>query len=484
MYRDFSILWHGGLLVSEGYSPWKDFIMPVSPISIYLTGLILLIFPQNWLTFQLFQLGMNIIFLIFIFFFLRRYERSKIVILASLSFFSVFYLLLLSHPWYNNFAALFFVIAVFLSSLRTKSAIFLSGVIASITLFTKLDFGLLAFCSCALIILLNYLAKDKRVLLKNSLLFLLGFFACSLFLISLYKDHILFQTLEIYNLTAMNRVNRLSRLFDLKNILLVSIGLWCLFIAFKANQHFFLYGLIILSACATSMFGGMEQTHFYYIFVIPPILFFCYGTKYKLHLLFLVPICIFLLLPAIRLSTHVIENISFNHYESEFFNHRNITSKNNIINLNYCSKYLKNIYAPSDFCKIKDIISKNLDAQDYLKDSVLNITELNFIGAELGILPPKDHPLWYKTSQTITKSLQHKIENDILAGIYKIVLLQNVQENYSSGITRRQMIKSLESNDKYLKINDEFDSPMCMIGNRKKNECAINIYIRKTNGDS
>ena len=55
MYRDFSILWHGGLLVSEGYSPWKDFIMPVSPISIYLTGLILLIFPQNWLTFQLFQ---------------------------------------------------------------------------------------------------------------------------------------------------------------------------------------------------------------------------------------------------------------------------------------------------------------------------------------------------------------------------------------------------------------------------------------------
>jgi len=46
------------------------------------------------------------------------------------------------------------------------------------------------------------------------------------------------------------------------------------------------------------------------------------------------------------------------------------------------------------------------------------------------------------------------------------------------------MIKSLSVNEKYFKVDDEFDSPMCMIGDRKKNECAIHIFIRKTSGDS
>jgi hypothetical protein len=483
MFRDFSILWHGGLLVSEGLSPWKDFIMPVSPISIYLTGLALSIFPQNWLTFQLLQLGINIIFLILIFFFLNKYEKNRFVTLISLALFSFSYLLLLTHPWYNNFAALFLVMAIFLSSLQNKLSILLSGVIASITVFTKLDFGLLAFSSCALIILYNFFTKDGDFF-KSALLFLIGFFACSFFVISLYQDQTLLQTLEIYKETVQNRVNRLSKLLDSKNIFLVSIGIWCIFVGFRANRHFILYGLIILSACATSIFGGLEHTHFYYIFVIPPIIFFCYKTEYKLHLLILIPMFISLLLPSLRLSAHVIENITFNHYESEFFNYRNISAQNNIINLNSCSKYLKNVYAPSDFCNIKEIILKNLNKKDYSEDPILNITELNFIGAELGIPPLKGHPLWYKTSQTVTKNLQYKIENEILAGKYKIVLLQNVEKDYSSHITRKQMIKSLSGNEKYFKVNDEFDSPMCMIGDRKKNECAIHIFIRKTSGDS
>ena len=62
IYRDFSTMWHGALLVSEGYRPWEDFIMPISPVSIYLVGIFLSFTEKSWLAFQLFQLLMNFLF--------------------------------------------------------------------------------------------------------------------------------------------------------------------------------------------------------------------------------------------------------------------------------------------------------------------------------------------------------------------------------------------------------------------------------------
>ena len=80
IYRDFSIIWNGALLVAEGYKPWADFIMPISPLSIYLLGLFLSLTEKTWLAIQIFQIIMNCILLALVANFLIKFERKKILI--------------------------------------------------------------------------------------------------------------------------------------------------------------------------------------------------------------------------------------------------------------------------------------------------------------------------------------------------------------------------------------------------------------------
>jgi hypothetical protein len=90
IYRDFSIIWHGALLTAEGYTPWNDFIMPISPLSIYFVGLFLSLTEKSWLAFQVFQIIMNCILLAFVSIFLIKFEKNKILIILSLFTFTFF----------------------------------------------------------------------------------------------------------------------------------------------------------------------------------------------------------------------------------------------------------------------------------------------------------------------------------------------------------------------------------------------------------
>ena len=128
IYRDFSIIWNGALLVAEGYKPWADFIMPISPLSIYLLGLFLSLTEKTWLAIQIFQIIMNCILLALVANFLIKFERKKIPIIISLSIFTFFYLSLLTHPWYNNFGAFFLLVSIFLANYQLKIFIFLNHV--------------------------------------------------------------------------------------------------------------------------------------------------------------------------------------------------------------------------------------------------------------------------------------------------------------------------------------------------------------------
>ena len=480
IYRDFSILWHGALLISDGYSPFKDFIMPISPVSIYLCSFFLILFNKTWFVFQITQMIFSIGLLIIVCTFLNELEKKKIVVQISLGIFTLFYLLLLTHPWYNNFGAFFLLLACFLAFQHSQLLIFFCGVISTLALFTKLDFGVFTFCSSIVIIFYNSLHSRNYKFSSSILIFLFGFFISSFFLISQFQEDILGHTIQTYKEISSSRSNRFIKFFELKNILLSILGLLCVFFLASYQKHFLTYGLIILSACATSILGGMEHTHYYYIFTIPPILFFCwYESKLKWTLFFLVPISIFLLTPAVRLSIHSLENIYFNHYDSEFFNHRNIAPDAKIINLNNCSKKMVNVYGPKDYCQIKDIIKKQFINKDLEENFILNITELNFIGAELGILPLKNHPLWYKTSQTVTKKFQQALDREIINGQFEMVLIQRVRKGYSSQKIRVKMIEDLQKNQKYSEINKIFESPMCLMLNNNLDDCGIHIFIRK-----
>lgn len=472
-------MWHGALLVSEGYRPWEDFIMPISPVSIYLVGIFLSFTEKSWLAFQLFQLLMNFLFLALISLYLVKFEKNRMVVISSLIIFTSFYLLLLTHPWYNIFGAFFLLISIFLASYQSKILLYFAGIFSALTIFTKLDFGILASFSVIAIIFGELLYKNKKLLLQNILTFLIGLISFFIFFISLYQEEILQQTIGIYSEITSNRLNRLLRIIEIKNISLISIGLWCILVARKHKKHFLLYGLIVLSSVATSMFGGIEYTHYYFVFVFPPIIYLCFHKKIlKNHLIILLPMMIYLIIPSIRWNAHIIENNFTNSFESEYFNKRNISRDKEIINLNLCSDYLKNIYGPKDFCDLMEMLETEVNFFENDKDSILNISELNFIGAQLGIAPIKDHPIWYKSGQTMNKNFREKIYSEIEHGDYNIILIQKVQKKYSSNKTRIEMINFLNQSKIYIKTKKVYQSPMCMIGNRSIQECGIYVFKR------
>lgn len=484
IFRDFSIIWNGALYIANGYNPVNDFIMPVSPISIYISGFFLKVFGSNWLIFQITQLFINLLLLITIFFLTQKYSINKNLIKINLLVYTFLYLIFLTHPWYNNFAALFFLICIVLVNIKNAFSIAIAGTITAFTFFTKQDFGLLTFASCIAILINIYWHKDSRKNFNPLLVFFLSFAASTSLLMSLLIRWDDKTSIEIYNEIFINRVVRLFMIPELKNVLMLILGSWCVYISFKNSQIFFSYGLIIFVACLTSILGGMAHTHFYYLFTIPPIIHFCFqNLEYKNHLFILMPIIIFLIFPPAKLSIHIIENIVTGAYESEFFNKRNISTDIEIINLSSCSKQLENIHGPKDFCEILKIVKENLLKTQSIQGNVLNITEINFIGALLGIPPNKGHPLWYKNDQTLGKSFQTKLEDELLNGKYRIVLIQNVKKDYSSAKYRNKIIKLMQKNSIYHQHNEIFKSPMCIQSNLDIQECGISIFVKRANVD-
>lgn len=477
IYRDFSIIWHGALLVAEGYTPWNDFIMPVSPLSIYFVGLFLSLTEKSWLAFQIFQIIMNCILLALISIFLIKFERNRILIIISLITFAFFYLIFLTHPWYNNFGSFFLLVSIILANYRSKALIFFSGIFSALTIFIKIDFGFMAAFSAFAIIFYRFKNNDRKLLFQNISIFFLGLLSFLIFFISLYQDQVLHTTIETMSIVSVGRFERIFRILEIKNIFLISIALWCLFYASKYKKHFFSYGLVILSSVITSIFGGLEHTHYYFMFVLPPILYLCFQEKGKnKHLFFLLPMIIYITIPALRLNAHIAENYLTGSFESEYFNKRNIKSDIEIISLESCSKYLVNVYGPSDFCSLDKILESRLKASGNETNQILNFSELNFLSTHYRISPIKNHPLWYKYGQTINKNFIEMIYEEINNGDYKHILVQNVPENYSSHKSRKELINYIKQTKRYSLDEKIYKSPMCMIIGRPIQECGIYFF--------
>jgi len=483
IYRDFSIIWHGALLFSDGYSPFKDFIMPISPVSILITGLFLSFTEKSWMAFQIFQLILNIILLIAVTIFLNKYEKNKLIAFVSVLIFSFFYLFFLTHPWYNNLGAFFLITGILLSNYDSKKLLFLSGIISGLTFFTKLDFGLMAFISSLIIIFQKNKNNSKQEITLNISVFLFAFISFVIIFLSSYESEILQQTIALSSEVAANRFERIFKILAAKNLILVFLGLWCIFFYSRQKFHFLSYGLIMISAAITSSLGGIEHSHYYFIFVLPPIVYEYFKNSFlKKYLPIIITAILFLIFPIAKLSVHIYENIYYDNYESEFFNKRNISSNVQITNLDKCSIYLKNIYGPSDFCKIKKLVQDKIDTTPN-KIKILNISEINFLGTQLGQAPIKYHPIWYKDNQTVNKDLRNDILRKLIEDIYDLVIIQNVSKEYSSSKSRVEMVNLMNSNKNYSKVSRIFQSPACMNKSQTLESCGINIYLKKSTYD-
>ena len=103
----------GAYRISQGYLPYKDFGLPLGPISFYFPSLFISIFGNNFLSIQLSQLVLNIFLLIIVNQILREVKANKIEMYSGIFFsFSIFYLILINNPWYNVTATFFYFLSI------------------------------------------------------------------------------------------------------------------------------------------------------------------------------------------------------------------------------------------------------------------------------------------------------------------------------------------------------------------------------------
>ncbi len=157
LFRDYSIIWDGATRMLAGQSAFEDFGMPTGPVVLWIPYAFMHLFGVDWEVFQASQLFLNALTIINVIFLLQKLEIRKFVISLSLLFLVIFYLIFISHPWYNTTALLLVLFSFNLllsSNLFLKT--FLSGVITGLCFFTKQDFGLLLFLSSLAILIFDF----------------------------------------------------------------------------------------------------------------------------------------------------------------------------------------------------------------------------------------------------------------------------------------------------------------------------------------
>jgi hypothetical protein len=109
LFRDYSILWEGAYRLSLGQMPFRDFGTPVGPVSFLIPALFFKLFSASWFVMQLSQMFENVILLILAYQLLKRLQFTQSNINKAIACFAFFYLVFLSHPWYNSGAFLCFL---------------------------------------------------------------------------------------------------------------------------------------------------------------------------------------------------------------------------------------------------------------------------------------------------------------------------------------------------------------------------------------
>ena len=113
-----------------------------------------------------------------------------------------------------------------------------------------------------------------------------------------------------------------------------------------------------------------------------------------------------------KLLTLNIES-SMGHYTSDQYNSRNLRNDIDIIDLSQCSERWLNLYGPADICAVRSLLQSSLEQLNPNDRFVMNVSELNFLNAELGAIQLNNHPIWYKNHVTVSAKLQDEIFKDI-----------------------------------------------------------------------
>jgi hypothetical protein len=494
-FRDYAITFEGAYRLFLGQIPYRDFGSPVGPASFIIPAILFKILDPNWTVFLLAQQLQNIALLILIYTFLGKIGTRPLIKRISVVIFSLFYLLLLTHPWYNSTGFLLLLAAALCALMKSKTAIFFAGLLSALAILAKQDFGILTILISVFFVALVSLGSDLEKIIPYSLVFkdktkiktlVLNIF---IFIFPLIVTIVVFiyatdseQFKYWFNYGQEPHDVRHIRLNDLFGTSFGTLGWVTALISLARNNFRLLVASIFLTAASISRTtSGLGFTHYYFVAFLPIIFDECFRLKIKFKI-FLLLIVIYtssrVMIRPVSDTYHVFESIYLKKSEHFFFNYR-LLSQPLVAFPNDIKAFSSHTFAPEETINairdLKKIITKQkekLILNDNLK--ILNLTELTPIYSELDSTPPKGLPLWFHTKVSLFPKQIENLNGLLSRTEFDIILLQGTHEGMTN--TYQHFLKLLKDNKSYRLIKEIKDTPANATW-RCAPDCQGQIYI-------
>jgi len=465
-FRDHAIIWDSVFKLNGDLKIYSDFGVPTGPITYYLSFFLVKIFGLSGYGFHLVQLFQSYFLVLFSIMIIWKLQHNIFVALVSGLVCSFFYVNLLWFPWYNTTAVLFLFSAVYLYFINFKFKQFVIGIFISMSFLSKQDIGLLAFL---ILLSINFydnfiVGKTLKKFLLQSTEVLIGFLL-SFLLIFIWIDFEKF--IYWFNMGQDYQTSRFSDVLNIFRKPGIYFFAFFIYLALKKNnRNIFLYSLFILSSSISTVTSGLSEHHFYYLFTIPPLI---YELKKELDsekIFYLISTFGFLtLLFPISRQYFIYQNIFLKKHDHYAFSHKKLNTKN--VDISKCLPDFKYISIPTDLCRLINDISRIKTFIKKPSNNILNFSEFNGISKFVNMQNLTGQPLWYHDGVTFFSNEKQKLEEQILSGIFDIIVLQNSRTEES------WIEKFILNNPHYIKSRNIYKSPSMVTDTYKLNENNI-----------
>jgi len=498
LFRDYSILWEGAYRISLGQIPFTDFGTPVGPISFLIPALFFKLFTPSWYVMQLSQMFENALLLLLSYQLLRRLQLTKANINIAIACFAIFYLVFLSHPWYNSGAFLFFLASmVFLLGLGYWSYI-AAGLLAGLCFLAKQDYGVMNLCLGLLVLFLtqpdsrtpyrrlsfNWKALLDRkywgITVSSIAVFAIAFTLPLVAVISLVdSEQFLYwfnygqephQIRKIYIWNFIGRAN-----------LLIPACI-AFYFAYRTRRMELLFaGIFFICSFVVSSTSGLDYTAFFFFLFLPVLIKATHDraivSKPWVSILLIFATLTCLILPA-KYFYRMVQTTVLNKAEPYSFRYKYVTRP--VRAFPDSMPYFKNVMGSLDSITLIEQLQAIFKNRDGPPLTMLNISELTPLYAELGITPPLQYPLWYHTKISLFPREIKIIDRDIDNAKFDVVILQNTHGQ----VNFEHFLQRLQQNPQYESLREKgFVSPTTSTGDDCfEGYCPnhIYVYVRKS----
>jgi hypothetical protein len=496
-WRDYSIIYEGAYRIAQGQIPFNDFGLPVGPMSLVIPAVFFKIFEPTWYILQISQLFQNGLILLFFLNILLKITKDINTIIFNLMSLTLFYLILLTNPWYNTTALICLLVSVSLFLSKNSVSIAISGLFCALSILSKQDYGGLNIF--VIFVINTFIEKAdnqfvlsipksigcliKRIIGRDFILFILMTVFTLIGIISLFHFDKFSYWFNYGQFPHNARTPSIELLINKR--LILSLVSFYLSIKYK-NIYFLVASLFIFTAAIVSFTSGLKFTSYFDVVFYPgiiiqllkqsrPVLNVVNGAVVFLVLYNLILPSKFALLSLEAAIRHKVES-------GYFYDYREVGP--DVESFPESLRYFKNSFGPRETVraieKLKEYVAGNFSNSREVK--ILNLSELTPIYAELDTIPPLDTPLWYDTTVSFFEKEQADIVTRIKKSEFDVLLIQS-PHNVGKSTYYRELLKGIRNNSCYIEANfSDFSAPATALASCGSGDCKdthVFLFLKK-----